>query len=166
MSSVMPPRVLLIGYGNVLRGDDALGPMAVERLRPLLTDDLRNVELLSCHQLAPELAERLAHCKLALFVDAEDCGEPGKVRVQRLRPESFDVTSLTHHLQPAALLALARELYGCTPEALLVTGAGAAFDGRESLSEPGRKALQEICRLIPQLVVDFRAHGDAMAMKE
>ena len=98
-----------------------------------------------------------------LFVDAADCGEPGTVRVQRLSPEAGDVTSLTHHVQPAALLALARELYGRAPEALLVTGAGATFDGRESLSEPGRKALQEICRLVPQLIVDFRAHGDAMS---
>ncbi len=160
------PRVLLIGYGNVLRGDDALGPMAVERLRSVLTGSATDVELLSCHQLAPELAEQLAHCKLALFVDAVDCGEPGTVRVQQLSPEAGDANSFTHHVQPASLLALARELYGRAPEALLVTGSGATFDGRESLSEQGRKALHEICRLVPQLIVDFRAHGDVMAMKE
>lgn len=159
-------RVLLIGYGNVLRGDDALGPMAVELLRPVLTGHVTDVELLSCHQLAPELSERLAHCELALFVDAANHGEPGTVRVQRLLPEAVDLASLTHHVQPSALLALARELYGRAPEALLVTGAGATFDGRESLSEPGREALREICRLVPQLILDFRAHRDAVAMKE
>lgn len=152
--------MLLIGYGNTLRGDDALGPMAVERLRASLTE----VELLSCHQLAPELAERLARCELALFVDADGGGEPGTVRVQPLSPEAGHVASLTHHIQPAALLALARELYGRVPQALLVTGAGATFDG-ESLSEPGRNALQEICRLIPQLILSFRASGDATALK-
>jgi hydrogenase maturation protease len=157
--------VLLIGYGNVLRGDDALGPMAVEQLRPLLMDRLRNVELLSCHQLAPELAERLAHCELALFVDAEGGGEPGTVRVRRLSPAAEEVASLTHHVQPAALLALARELYGRAPEALLVTGAAATFDGRESLSEPGRNALLEICRVVPRFILDFRASGDALALE-
>ena len=162
MSSVMPPRVLLIGFGNTLRGDDALGPMAVELLRASLT----HVELLSCHQLAPELAERLARCDRAIFVDAEDCGAPGTVRLERVSPAADAVTSLTHHVQPAALLALARELYGRAPEALLVTGAGATFDGRECLSEPGRKALQEICRLVPQLIVDFRVPGDARATNE
>jgi hydrogenase maturation protease len=157
-------RVLLIGYGNVLRGDDALGPMAVERLRPVLTVGATEVELLSCHQLAPELAEPLARCQLALFVDADGGGEPGTVRVQRLCSEPEIVASLTHHVQPAALLALARELYGRAPQALLVTGAGETFDG-ESLSEPGRNALQEICRLVPQLILSFRASGDATALK-
>jgi hydrogenase maturation protease len=166
MFRAMTPRVLLIGYGNPLRGDDALGPMAVERLRPLLTD----AELLSCHQLAPELAERLAGCELALFVDAAACGEPGTVRLQRrLRPQADGVASLTHHVQPAALLALAQELYGRAPAAMLVTGSGATFDatidatidGRESLSAQGRAALDEICRLVPLLIQDFRATGDA-----
>jgi hydrogenase maturation protease len=152
--------VLLIGYGNPLRGDDALGPMAVERLRPLLT----GAELLSCHQLAPELAERLARCELALFVDAAACGEPGTVRVQRLRPQAEVNASLTHHLHPAALLELARALYGRAPEAMLVTGAGATFDSREGLSAKAREALQEICRLLPLLIQNFRANGEAPAI--
>lgn len=152
-------RVMLIGYGNTLRGDDALGPMAVERLRPLLTD----VEVLRCHQLAPELAEPLARCELAIFVDAAACGEPGTVRLQRLWPKAAGVASLTHHVQPATLLGLARELYGHAPAAMLVSGAGSTFDGRESLSAQGHKALQEICRIVPQLIQDFRASGDAVA---
>jgi hydrogenase maturation protease len=169
MVCVIPPReitarVLLIGYGNVLRGDDALGPMAAERLRPLLTGALRiNAELLSCHQLYPELAEPLARCELALFVDAVACGEPGTVRVQRLWPQSGDTASLTHHVQPAALLALAQALYGRAPEAMLVTGSGATFENCESLSEQGRKALHEICRLVPRLIQNFRAPDDSPA---
>jgi hydrogenase maturation protease len=146
------PRVLLIGYGNCLRGDDALGPLAVEQLRPLLPD----VELESCHQLSPELAEPLAQCALAIFVDAAANREPGTVEVQRLRPEAGDEASLTHHLQPASLLALAEALYGHAPEAMLVTGAGAAWESGACLSEKGRQALDAICRLVLRLLEDFR----------
>jgi len=142
--------VLLIGYGNTLRGDDALGPMAIERLRTLLT----GAEFVSCHQLGPELAERLAESDLALFVDAADGREPGTVEVKRLSPETVAGTSLTHHVQPAALLALAQTLYGRAPQAILVTGAGSAYDS-EGLSEKGYEALIEICRLVPLLVRDF-----------
>ena len=141
-------RVLLIGYGNTLRGDDALGPMALERLRTRLGD----AEFLSCHQLTPELAERVAACDLALFVDATSDGDPGTVDVKLLSPESEDASSLTHHVQPAALLALARTLYGRVPRAMLITGAGANFESIEGLSEKGREALDEICRLIPTLI--------------
>jgi hydrogenase maturation protease len=142
--------VLLIGYGNILRGDDALGPMAIERLRTRLTD----AEFVSCHQLGPELAERLAECDLAVFVDAADGREPGSVEVKRPSPEAVAGASLTHHVKPEALLALAQTLYGRAPQAMLVTGAGSAFDG-EGLSEKGYEALIEICRLVPLLVRDF-----------
>ena len=146
-------RVLLIGYGNTLRGDDALGPMAIERLRPLLLD----VECLGCQQLAPELAERLAECELAIFVDAACDGEPGLVRMERLSPKPGGIASLTHHLEAAALLELAQALYGRVPQAVLVTGAGAVFGNREGLSEQGQQALSEICRLIPRLIQDSSA---------
>lgn len=141
-------RVLLIGYGNTLRGDDALGPMAVERLRT----QLGNAEFVSCHQLTPELAERLSACDLALFVDAASNGDPGTVEVKELSPEPADEASLTHHVNPAALLELAQALYGRAPRAMLVTGAGANFESNEGLSEKGQLALDEICRLVPRLV--------------
>jgi hydrogenase maturation protease len=140
--------VLLIGYGNTLRGDDALGPIAVERLRPRLVD----AECVSCHQLGPEVAERLAECDLVLFVDAAAEGDPGTVRVQRLAPETNQSTSLTHHVHPVTLLSLAKTLYGHVPEAMLVTGAGADFADGEGLSPHGRKAIDEICRLVPLLI--------------
>jgi hydrogenase maturation protease len=149
-------RVLLIGYGNTLRGDDALGPMAVEHLRPLLP----NAECLSCQQLAPELAERLADCELALFVDAACDGEPGEVRIERLTPKAGDAaSSLTHHVNAAALLELAQTLYGRAPQAALLTGTGAAFGNYEGLSEPAQQALDEVCKIIPLLIQDFHTTG-------
>lgn len=147
--------MLLIGYGNTLRGDDALGPMAIECLRPLLPD----AECVSCQQLAPELAEQLAECDLAMFVDAACDGEPGTVRIVRLTPKPGDAASLTHHVEAAALLELSQALYGRAPEAVLVTGAGAAFGNHEGLSEQAQQALNAICRLVPRLIQDFSAIG-------
>ncbi len=145
-------RVLLVGYGNTLRGDDALGPMALERLRPALPA----VEFVSCHQLGPELAAELSAFDLAIFVDARE-GEPGTVHVERISPESSAPASLTHHVKPAALLALALSLYGRAPQAMLVTGAGASFANHEGLTAKGEQALHEICRLVPLLIRDFPA---------
>jgi hydrogenase maturation protease len=150
-------RVLLIGYGNTLRGDDALGPMAVEQLRPLLARAEFEVEFEHCHQLAPELAAQLAAVDLVIFVDAAAEGRPGLVRVERLSPQADGAASLTHHVQPAALLALTIALYGRAPQAMLVSSAGANFENGEGLSEGGCAALKEICRLVPLLVRDFFA---------
>ena len=147
------PRALLIGYGNTLRGDDALGPVAIERLRLLLPE----AELISCHQLGPELAERMAACDLAIFIDATCDGEPGAVHVERLQPAAEHSGSLTHHLGPAALLELAHALYGHAPQAMLVTGVGSSFESGEQLSNQACQALDEICRIVPRLLLNFPA---------
>lgn len=149
-------RVLLIGYGNSLRGDDALGPMALERLRNLL----EGTEYISCHQLGPELAEPIANSDLAVFIDASATGEPGAVHVQRLfikARQSSNSASLTHHMAPGVLLEMAQTLYGRAPQAMLVTGTGANFESGEGLSEQAQEALKVICRLVPMLVRDYPA---------
>ncbi len=150
------PRALLIGYGNTLRGDDALGPLAIERLRALLPE----AEFVSCHQLGPELAGQMAVCDLAIFIDAASEGEPGTVQLERLLPSAGGAASLTHQVHPAALLELAQTLYGRAPHAMLVTGVGALFelqggDHGSALSEAASRALDEICRLVPRLVQVF-----------
>ncbi|PSH04736.1 MAG: hydrogenase maturation protease [Acidobacteria bacterium] len=146
------PRVLLIGYGNTLCGDDALGPVAIERLSKMVAD----AEFIACHQLSPELAERVAICDLAVFVDATCQGEPGTVRVEQLVPVAVVGSAIfTHYVNPSTVLELAKTLYGRAPQAMLVTGAGAKFHNSEGLSEKGREALDEICRIVPQLVRDF-----------
>lgn len=150
------PRALLIGYGNTLCGDDALGPLAIERLRALIPE----AEFVSCHQLGPELAGQMAACDLAIFVDAAREGDPGTVQIERLSPVAGNATSLTHQVHPAALLELAQTLYGRTPQAMLITGVGASFELRTgdlhpALTEAANRALDEICRIVPRLVQFF-----------
>ncbi len=50
--------VLVIGYGNALRGDDGAGPAAAAALRDQLP--LRIADVRFFHQLLPELSEVLS----------------------------------------------------------------------------------------------------------
>src|SRR5580704_15594719 len=52
------PRTLVIGYGNPLRSDDALGWHASRLLAQALAG--QEVDVITCHQLTPELAEPLS----------------------------------------------------------------------------------------------------------
>jgi hydrogenase maturation protease len=60
-------RVLIIGYGNSLRSDDAAGIKVAETIA---TWQLPHVRSLAVHQLTPELAAELAAVELVIFVDA------------------------------------------------------------------------------------------------
>jgi len=64
--------VLIIGIGNPSRGDDALGPLAAQRLAELA---LPGVEVLTDFQLQVEHALDLLGRREAIFVDAAATGE-------------------------------------------------------------------------------------------
>jgi hydrogenase maturation protease len=147
-------KVLMIGYGNRLRGDDGLGPRAVERLHETHPQN----EAIVCQQLTPELAEAVSGCRLALFVDASHEGTPGEARKEALLPAAGDASSFTHDLQPSVLLALSEELYGEAPEAILVTGTGARFEG-EGMSAAGEAALLAACGIAEGVLREFGAVG-------
>jgi len=60
--------VLLFGYGNLSRGNDASGPLLLEYVESHC--DLKQVEILSDFQLQIENALDLENRSLVLFVDA------------------------------------------------------------------------------------------------
>ncbi len=88
----------------------------------------RGIDAVCCHQLTPELAERLAAVDLAVFIDASVGVPPGDVAVVRLGAGAAGQGGLVHHVDPAQLLVLARQLYGRAPEAFLVTVGAASTE--------------------------------------
>lgn len=116
MPTIPSPRLLVIGYGNTLRGDDGVGPRVVEAAAAL---DLPNVQTLSCDLLTPELADPIAQAKLVVFVDAA-IDAPREVQLRPLAPaESSQI--MAHAADPRTLLALARDVFGRAPEAWWLT---------------------------------------------
>ena len=126
------PRILILGIGNTLRGDDGVGPVAVERLRGVLNDE--GVSVSSCQQLLPELAEAMSRARLAVFIDACCDLRPGEVACERVDVSAATGETTTHHFDPAALVALAMRLYGRCAEAYVVAVGAECFGYSESLS--------------------------------
>ncbi|HWQ52109.1 MAG TPA: hydrogenase maturation protease [Bryobacteraceae bacterium] len=142
------PRVLIIGYGSPLRGDDGLGWHAAERLRKLA---LPGTGVLTVHQLTPELAEDMSRAELVVFIDAREGGRPGEWDAEPVSPEAESIQAFTHHVTPGSLLGGARLLYGGKPEGVLFAMTGESFEYREGLSETVAAALPEMLEAINQL---------------
>jgi len=138
--------VLVIGYGNTLRGDDGIGPAVAEAVA---ARGLPGVRVRVVQQLTPELAAELAEVRRVVFADAAVGG--GAVRAVRL-----DATGaggvMTHTADPRGLLALTRAVYGREPEAWLVTAAGADFGFRDGLSPTGRANAGAAAERIGQII--------------
>ena len=145
--------ILVIGYGNELRGDDALGPCIVRELERRALPGVRTWTLT---QLTPELAADLAESHAAIFVDARFADEEDEVRVAALFPAG-DRAWGTHFSDPAALLAMAQLLYGHAPPAWLVTVVGATFDPGSELSTQAVRGMDRAVSRLEQLIQELHA---------
>ena len=111
-----PTGVLVIGYGNTLRGDDGVGPKVAEAIAAL---NLPGVQTLACPLLTPELADPISQAEKVIFVDAA-VDAPKEVQWRRLEPnESSQI--MAHAADPRTMLALARDVFGHVPEAWWLT---------------------------------------------
>lgn len=133
--------VLVIGYGNSLRRDDGAGLILAEKLAAYWKAQGRQVELITAHQLEPEMAEHIAAIGAAavVFVDAEAATTEGprQIRLSPI-PKGDNSPSLGHHFSPSLLMLYAMQLYGCTADAWLLTAPGYDFGHGEGLSDETR----------------------------
>lgn len=123
-----PAPLLVLGVGNPSRGDDALGPLFIDRLGRALVSEVSSgaVELLTDFQLQIEHALDLEGRKRVVFVDASTSATP---------PFEFtpvvaapDTSCTTHALSPSAVLATRRHLGGEPPESFLLAIRGERFE--------------------------------------
>jgi hydrogenase maturation protease len=140
--------ILVIGYGNTLRGDDGAGCRVAEELAKR---QLLRVRTRSVHQLTPELAEDLADCGAVIFIDA--ClGCPGDNISMHQMATDGPAASIDHVMHPQALLAIARAMFGSSPKAWWLTIPGEDFEIGEKLSAGVREAAASALKLIEQFV--------------
>lgn len=130
--------VLLIGIGNPSRGDDALGPLCIERLQAL---DIPGVELLSDFQLQVEYALDLLGRERVIFIDATlDNTAPFRFEpVQAGHDNSYS----SHAMSPAAVLQACSSLYGEAPPAWVMAIAGVEFELGGDLSTTADAGLDD-----------------------
>ncbi|NMF90377.1 hydrogenase maturation protease [Aromatoleum petrolei] len=132
-------RLVIFVTGNESRGDDAAGPLLLQRLEADLPAGTRVVREF---QLQVEHALELCGADVVLFVDAacaletpfEFCEAEGKGAV----------SSFSHALSPAAVLDVFRRIEGTEPPPAFILGLHAVrFELGEALSAPAEEALGE-----------------------
>ena len=147
-------RLLLFGYGNPGRGDDALGPELIERITRL------NFDGVECHndmQLQVEHVTDLTGRNQILFIDADmSCAEP--FDLSEISAEK-DGSYTSHYMSPAALLHTYRQVYGeAAPQTFLLRIRGYGFELGDPLTDRAAANLEEAARLVR----DWCAEGKIM----
>lgn len=142
LNPVVSP-ILVIGFGNTLRGDDGAGPEVAERIERM---GILNVSALTCPLLPPELADRLSQARRVIFVDAEVNG-PRDVQLQKVCPAATSQL-MGHASSPATLLAVCRDVFGRVPEAYLITVPAEDMGAGERFSPATELGIQKAVALV------------------
>jgi hydrogenase maturation protein HypF len=163
-------RDLLIGYGNTLRRDDGAGPAVVAAVssRAQVGSPFAHLRTLVAHQLLPELADPIADAERVIFVDARVTDPAAGVTVEPIAPADLATARFDGHVaSPAALLTLARVVFGRAPrEAWLVTLPGVDFDLGEGLSALTEAAVATASdRIVDMLARDDVAPSQRIALR-
>ena len=137
------PHLLIFGYGNPSRGDDALGPLLLERLKEHFDEKPRSIEaieLLTDFQLQIEHVLDLVNRDLVLFVDAHvSCPSPYSFQ---LLLEKFDASYTSHALSPEAILWVYQQINGQSPPpSFLLSIRGEGFELGDGLSRKAQDNL-------------------------
>jgi hydrogenase maturation protease len=122
--------MLVLGYGNPLRRDDAAGCLVAEKILSL---DHNNIDAVSAHQLLPEHAELIRRYRRVFFVDASADKTLNEIRVTHLSATKTDMDSL-HACDPESILSLCKSLYDSSPDATFIAIPARNFDFGDTLS--------------------------------
>ena len=143
---------LVLAIGNPSRGDDALGPLLLERLGALA---LADVELITDFQLQVEHALDLVGREDVTLVDADATGAV-PFRFSAVSPGA-DRSTTTHTLSPAALLDTYRRVVDAPiPPTWLLAIRGYSFELGAPLSPAAAANLDAAVAMLARRLVGKR----------
>jgi len=150
----LKPDILCIGYGNILKQDDGLGPQIIQRLQAESFAGQETVTYLDVPQLDIDLTEMLANVRLSIFIDARMDDQQELVIVNQIEPaeEQVDYAHSTHTMDIPSLLQITQELYARVPLCYIVLPKGFSFEIGDDLTEQGKLAAAAAVDAVTQLI--------------
>lgn len=103
--------LVIIGFGNDLRGEDAFGLDVIAQLQK---HGFENTKFISTFQLTPELALELQDAKKIVFIDAAYSLENNYKLACSL--EEINQNNLSHHISIKTILEILKTLYNKNPK--------------------------------------------------
>ncbi len=149
----MRSEIAVFAVGNRSRGDDAIGPLLLERLAPWLAAEAPagEFELIEDYQLQIEHALDLQGKRLVLFIDA-GCGTPAPFAFYAVGPARIAVARSTHELAPQGVLQVFRQFaLAEPPPSFVLCVRGERFELGEGLSVPAETHVEVAWRQLTRL---------------
>lgn len=146
-------KTLVIGFGNLDRGDDGAALHVVNRLRQRMglralaegatgTEEIGTQTAVFIRQLLPELCPEVGGYDRIVFVDAHLPGNRRTLQCEAVRPEPLR-SAFSHVLPPGAFLYLVQVVCGRAPEGVVVSLQGHGFDATRALTPATARLVED-----------------------
>ncbi|MBN8215245.1 MAG: hydrogenase maturation protease [Spirochaetes bacterium] len=143
-------KILILGYGNEMRGDDGVGPLVAQLLEKTLEG--MPVGVRQAQMLLPEFIVDFSQVEKLVLVDATVNVAPGewtrKPIVAVASADGSPLPSVGHFLSPESVLGSVRALFDREPETWLYTIGVAEMAIGFQLSPRSRAAAELVAREI------------------
>ena len=145
-------RILIAGIGNILLGDDGVGPYVLRLLESAYVFD-EGVELSDLGTPALDFIDHIAGLDALIVIDSVDNGKAGGAITlygkQDLVRNAPVIRMDTHSPAITGSLVAADVFFGVSPREVLLIGISASFyDAGCQLSAPVKQAAKEAVRLV------------------
>lgn len=148
MSITNSKQTMIFGIGNSSRQDDGLGWAFLDEIAK---QKIFKGELHYRYQLNIEDAETISNAEQVLFVDAF-AGHQNKTCIFEECKLNGEITYTTHALNPEAIMALCKDVYGKNPEAYVLKITGKEWELGEGLTRDAKKNLSDAVNLVSELI--------------
>lgn len=146
---------LVIGYGDELRGDDAVGPFVAKAVEQW---NLPTVKTLAVPHLVPELAAEIAQANHVIFVDAatRQCKQSVQIDPLVACADMHQDSRHSRYCDPCSLLKLTHTFHGRAPRAWSLKVATECFESGCELSRTADQGCDRALRTIAQFLTTYQ----------
>ncbi|MBN2348731.1 MAG: hydrogenase maturation protease [Bacteroidales bacterium] len=158
-------KILVYGYGNPGRQDDALGVMLAERLEKWVAEfHIEGVNIDSNYQLNIEDAATINNYDLVIFADASLNINKNYIFSEIIPNPKVEFTM--HAVSPAFVLDLCQSLYGKIPAAYLLQIKGYQWDFLEEITSDASSNLDSAFEFITKYITEYISSESAEKSKK
>jgi hydrogenase maturation protease len=158
--------VLIGGIGNVLLGDDAIGPYVIRLLESCYNFG-PNVEIVDLGTPALDLTHRIAGRDAVILVDCLACGDDPPGTIQLFRKEDIlgvmPAQRLDPHSPALAECLMTAEMMGASPPYVLLVGVvGSCYDAgvplTDAVCQAAARAVDVVLEALVRIGVEYTKH--------
>lgn len=148
-------KILVYGYGNPGRQDDALGVRLAEDIEKWVEEQkIAGVEVDYNYQLNIDDSDRISPFDVVIFADAS-IEVINDFIFTKVDPDEATIEFTMHAVSPAFVLDLCKKLYNKCPETYLVHIKGYEWEFIEELTDEARLNLAKALGFLKEKVLEF-----------